>query len=80
MIVLNISLSILCFFLQRYDFYSAAQNKIHFFYSVIANKQDWLFIVLLFDNFSFDSRKVSITLRSFFVHPFIWGRAVDLPL
>ena len=80
MIVLNISLSILCFFLQRYNFYSVAQNKICLFYSATANKKGRLFIVLLFDNFSFDSRKVSITLRSFFVHPFIWGRAVDHPL
>ena len=55
MIVLNISLSILLF-LQRHGFYSVAQNKIHFFYSVTANKYDWLFIILLFDNFSFDSR------------------------
>ena len=43
-------------FLQRHGFYSVAQNKIHFFYSVTANKYDWLFIILLFDNFSFDSR------------------------
>lgn len=72
MIVLNSSLSILCFFLQRYGFYSVAQNKIRLFYSVTANKQDWLFIVLLFDNCSFDSR--SLFDRSSFIPLFGGGQ------
>ena len=47
------------------DFYSVAQNKIRYFYSVTANKQDWLFIILLLVRFSIGSR--SLFDRSSFI-------------
>ena len=70
----------LCFFLQRYDFIRCHKIKSAFFIRrQRINKADCLLFY-----FSITSRsildRVSITLRSFFVHPFIWGAGSESPV